>query len=962
MSGTERYYKSSYLGKWFAIASIIFLVTMVWTFADDYLREWKGYQRDFRKLEISKTRAEISEKEAQLEQQSEYQDLLQQLEEARAELAAKADELAAAEERLSELKAEHYRDNQNFLFAKADFDAAKYAYEEAVARGVGDLEEAKRELDEHERHAHELKLVFEQTETKLKEQEAVILGFNNQVKNLEGELAKLGRDKITLERKLQQVDPAEMSFGNKLANMVRDLPVLDFLAPYYKIDQIILSDIVDDVNFAQVPKVDRCVTCHQGITKPEFADDPQPFKAHPRPELFLSSSSPHPIGEFGCTGCHAGRGRGTSFFASVHVPSTDEQQKEWQEKYDWHKMELWEKPMYPLKYAEAGCFSCHAEETLIRGADKLNLGLNLIERAGCFGCHKIEKYKDKRRIGPDLNRIASKVNKEWAYRWILHPKAFKHNTWMPRFFRQFNTSDEASVKRTDQEIHAIVHYLFKQSGTFDMQRIPVRGNAARGEELVASLGCYGCHRMELEPTERETSLQSLRRDHGPNLIGLGSKTSKEWIYNWLKAPERYFPETKMPNLRLSNQEAADIAEFLWSVKHESFMKTPIPEVDEAQLDEIVVEFQMKLDTEAGAREMVAKMSLEEKLDFSGERLIRLYGCFGCHNIPGFENEKPIGTELTKEGDKPVDKLDFGFIDIERTNHVWFKTKLMNPRIFDKDRVRPATEKLRMPNFEFTEAEAEAIVTALLGFVKPDVLPSKIKPRTARNEYVEQGQWIIREYNCQGCHLVEGDGAAIRPMVNEWLRKVQKRDPTEADALTIIFSPPNLIGEGKKVQTEWLYHFLRGPKTIRPWLKVRMPTFAFTQEQVNTLIRFFSYLDHQDFPFVDSDMPKLSPAEYRAGKTLFSKDYFSCGSCHIAGSKMPSGEPENWAPDFALAKERLKPDWIIEWLMDPQVLLPGTKMPTFFDPEYFDESGPDDILDGDEHKQIRALRDYILTIK
>ena len=37
------------------------------------------------------------------------------------------------------------------------------------------------------------------------------------------------------------------------------------------------------------------------------------------------------------------------------------------------------------------------------------------------------------------------------------------------------------------------------------------------------------------------------------------------------------------------------------------------------------------------------------------------------------------------------------------------------------------------------------------------------------------------------------------------------------------------------------------------------------------------------------------------------------------------------------------------------------MPTYFDPEYFDEMGPDDVLDGNEHEQIRALRDYILTI-
>jgi cytochrome c2 len=508
----------------------------------------------------------------------------------------------------------------------------------------------------------------------------------------------------------------------------------------------------------------------------------------------------------------------------------------------------------------------------------------------------------------------------------------------------------------------MVHYLFKNSSGFEQKKIPVSGNAARGQSLVASLGCYGCHRLEAEPTVRETTLQTLRRDHGPNLIGLGSKTTKAWIYNWLKEPERYFPETKMPNLRLTDQEAADITEFLWSKKQKEFMNTTIPELDENVLDNIVTGFEMKLNTEAAAREMAAGMTLEEKLDYSGERLIRLYGCFGCHNIPGFEDEKPIGTELTYEGDKPVDKLDFGLLDIEHKNYVWFETKLKSPRIFDRGKIKPHDEKLRMPNFDFTRSETEAIVTALLGFVKPEVLPGKIKPRSARNEYVEEGQWIIREYNCQGCHIIEGDGGAIQPMVTEWLKDSQNRGDAEAEALTSIFSPPNLIGEGKKVQTEWLFHFIREPEIIRPWLKTRMPTFSFSESQVNVLIRYFSYLDHQDFPFTDKLEPEMTREELQAAETLFSKDYFSCRSCHIVGSQMPEGSPENWAPNFALAKDRLKPDWIVEWMKDPQTLLPGTKMPTFYDPLYFENSGPDDVLDGDENEQIRVLRDYIYTIK
>ena len=70
-----------------------------------------------------------------------------------------------------------------------------------------------------------------------------------------------------------------------------------------------------------------------------------------------------------------------------------------------------------------------------------------------------------------------------------------------------------------------------------------------------------------------------------------------------------------------------------------------------------------------------------------DKSIRYYGCYGCHNIPGYEDAKTIGTELTLEGSKPIDKLDFGFQhDLEHTNYSWFEAKLENPRIFDEGKV------------------------------------------------------------------------------------------------------------------------------------------------------------------------------------------------------------------------------------------------------------------------------------
>ena len=53
----ERYWNINLLNKWFAISSIIFLLSFIWMFYFDNDDEFKTYQREFRKLEV-----EVSEK------------------------------------------------------------------------------------------------------------------------------------------------------------------------------------------------------------------------------------------------------------------------------------------------------------------------------------------------------------------------------------------------------------------------------------------------------------------------------------------------------------------------------------------------------------------------------------------------------------------------------------------------------------------------------------------------------------------------------------------------------------------------------------------------------------------------------------------------------------------------------------------------------------------------------------
>jgi mono/diheme cytochrome c family protein len=139
----------------------------------------------------------------------------------------------------------------------------------------------------------------------------------------------------------------------------------------------------------------------------------------------------------------------------------------------------------------------------------------------------------------------------------------------------------------------------------------------------------------------------------------------------------------------------------------------------------------------------------------------------------------------------------------------------------------------------------------------------------------------------------------------------------------------------------------------------MPTFGLSDGQWGRFSNYFVALAGLTVPFeFVPPADELDPEMVEAGRTLISEEYFACGSCHMQGDKKPEGPPEGWAPDFGLARRRLRPEWIVTWLKDPQKVQPGTKMPSFFVDEF---SGPDEILGGDEQKQILALREYLLSL-
>jgi mono/diheme cytochrome c family protein len=930
--GVGHAYNVDFLNVVFAASSLFLFLSVIWMVWDDFDREWKNTQRRFAQLEYQVTQAQRDQavrsvdrnKIAQLEAQKKASE--QQI----AANRAKVDELQA---KLAEADKNLYRATLDYNYMKATYDADRYDFEATQAeKGVEAAKKKGAAVQEEAKRLNELNLAMEKAIADKAEVQKQLGQYTGQATAAQKQIEDLQTEQVRLGKRLTVLAPSVTK------DYFRNAPLLDFMAPTIKVQQIILPNVVDDVNFIRVAKMDRCQTCHLAIDKKGYEKYPQPFTTHPDLATYLGGSSTHPIDKVGCTVCHEGMGQSVSFRDAAHMPSNEKQQEEWEKKYHWEPPHLWDYPMLPLKMTEASCAKCHKQQDFIPKADRLNLAYATYERAGCYACHKTKGFDNMRKPGPILTKIDSKLSQDWVKNWIRNPKAVKPTTWMPRFFYNSNNSGPEDAVRSEAEINGIVSYLFANAEKHEFAvKNPRPGDAKSGEKIVKEIGCQGCHVVG----EGSREAAGPRRTFGQPLENIGNKTSYEWIYNWVRDPKHYSPATFMPNLRLTDAQVADVATYLVSLKGPAG-DTAKAQADQKATDDALLDYLKNVMPFEDAKTGLGKMNAEQKQIELGRRAINRYGCFSCHDIKGFEKAQSIGTDLSEEGSKLVTRLDFAFItDIPHTSKIgWFKKKLEDPRVFDKGRVLPPLDKLRMPNFDFTAEEINRLLTALMSFQREIQPAAALAPRSAKNDFAYDGRTLVHRRNCVGCHIIEGDGGDFLKLV---------ADPS--------LGPPMLTPEGARVQPDWLYAFLRGPITIRPWLAVRMPTFGLEDQQLNGAINYFGSISNKMEPFQTHEIVRTASADSGGGKVLF--ELLKCQQCHVLGA-IPKDQPtSNLAPDLRMSSERLQPDWILEWLKKPSDILPGTRMPAFW-PDYPKSFYPQ--LGGDAEAQIRAIRDHLLTFR
>jgi cytochrome c1 len=500
-------------------------------------------------------------------------------------------------------------------------------------------------------------------------------------------------------------------------------------------------------------------------------------------------------------------------------------------------------------------------------------------------------------------------------------------------------------------------YIESSCGQCHRGPLPGTPQLNQGRHLLSRAGCVHCHLVKLPDG---TTMKA--DDDPPSLSHIADKTTREWVYAWLKDPQAYASTSTMPNFKLSDDDARDMSAFLIA------NSTPVVG------DTVTLAAKASSDPAAGAS---------------------LYGesfCSSCHaveNSAGNMVGGDVGPELTRVGSKVKPE--------------WLQAWLRNPRAYDAGTA--------MPHYRFNDSQVATLSGFLLAKADSDLL-ANLHPAAATPEQITHGKRLVSDYGCASCHEIAGikkpenfapelSRIGSKPVtqlvflpslphtlpdyiatkikqprsfgqglkmpqysftpaqidsLTTALLSLNDRSSTLPPSLAVAATPesdyqpagkagklmtdlacfschringrggdmaPDLTWEGSSVQREWLVQFFKNPGTLRPSLVRRMPRFNLTDGEVNELTDYIMTV-YQN-PAVDRDAMPLSgypQGQVELGRQLFYGKY-ACQGCHIVDTKTDKGYI---GPTLTHVGSRLTAAWVYQWMKNPQALRPGTAEP------------------------------------
>jgi mono/diheme cytochrome c family protein len=563
---------------------------------------------------------------------------------------------------------------------------------------------------------------------------------------------------------------------------------------------------------------------------------------------------------------------------------------------------LWSQPKLPPQAPAPGVYSHDAAAPDTAKGRTLRGGRQLAAEMRCTKCHAVsagDAFPELAMDAPSFADIGGRLNREWVAAWIHDPKAIRPDARMPKVFHAGNAP--AGGGGADTRAADVAAYL----GTL-RSAVPQPAPASTpelvtaGERLYAALACVACH---VPPGAANAAKEPARVSHDH----VAAKFTPVGLKQYLLKPDAHYAWNPMPDFKLSDAEATQLAAYLLS---------------------------------AGTKPLEASAPNADKGDARrGEQLVASSGCLSCH--AGVE--RPTELKAAALADiTGADAWSRGCMGADQASH------------------RAA------PVFNVTDDQRAAIVA----FAATDrsALTRDNPAEFAERQYVEMrcGHCHARdgvEPALTTALSKEHDAAYARFFAADAHHEGGAKPAGDAASAGVHLAPdqktfPQLTWTGDKLRPEWSAAFIAGevPDKPRPYLRARMPAFKARARGIDG-----GFAMTHGRPPASPPIPAPDPALAAIGQKLVGAvGGFSCVQCHAVAGAPPLAPFEAPAVDFMYARERLQKDYYLWWMHDPIAIDRTTKMPRFGDDE--GKTPLRDTFNGDAAKQFDAIWHYLLQGK
>jgi mono/diheme cytochrome c family protein len=643
----------------------------------------------------------------------------------------------------------------------------------------------------------------------------------------------------------------------------------------------------------------------------------------------------------------------------------------------------------------------------------------LIGEMNCMACHEAASTVKERldsRQSPKLGADGLRLTPQWLRAFLIDPQIETHGTLMPDMLHALPPPEKAEA--ADALTHFLVSLQPEDEPTQVGASSSGIKTGEQLYHSLGCVMCHAPLKLPPEKVNDAAATEELARlaQTSVPLGDLAKKYSVAELAAFLRDPVRTRPSGRMPSLKLNDGEARVIAMYLLREQVPAGEKTrlaglaydyyekqlpELPQFDRLQPDatgtvenftlsvakrknDFALRFRgvltvpddgdykfyttsddgtrlyidEKLIVENGGVHPAQERSAPVKLT-AGEHTITVEYFDGGGNTamkvqwkqPGGQREEIPENLLTHEGRamRPLGDAVF-IVDTDkaaRGKELFAQFNCAACHQLEKPGVkaRPLAElegrqpagclatnpKAGVPKFDLNDRQ-RVVLLAQLGAQESLGLP------------LDAGDQIKRKMtvlNCFACHQRERRGGP------DGLRRDYFASVGEVDLGDEGRIPPHLNDVGAKLQREWIEAVLLRGAAVRPYMATRMPLFG--PSNVKKLSELFEKADAKaDAP----PQPDLSTDAGKFGRKLVGVGGLTCIACHNFSGNKSLGVP---ALDLALIGQRLKWDWFRHYLLDPQALRPGTRMPAFW-PNGVAVNR--DILGGDAEKQIAAIWTYL----